>query len=59
MFTEINKDQDSNNYTYTVSTLCTNCIEWRLSIIIQKGTKIVDHPCPTCGCKTLTLSTEK
>jgi transcription elongation factor Elf1 len=38
--------------TYSTEFVCRNCDETG-SIVLPKGTKLEDVPCPNCGCKTL------
>ena len=38
--------------TYTIIYKCNNCDEEGV-IDIRQGKKIIDQPCPCCGCKTL------
>lgn len=40
------------NETYKVHCKCTNC-DYNGKTEIEKGMKVEESECPTCGCKTL------
>lgn len=45
-------DQSINKSTYEADILCTNC-SYCGKVDIERGAKIEETPCPTCGCMTI------